>query len=295
MKKPERRGLGRGLSALMSDVNADTEEPSTGQPADKSVPVERIHPNPDQPRRAFDKDALNDLAASIREKGIIQPLIVRAHPKLGGEFEIVAGERRWRASQMAQLHELPVIVRDYSDTEVLEIAIIENIQRADLNPIDEAAGYEQLMNSFGHTQEKLAEVLGKSRSYIANLMRLLQLPQDVQQYLSKGEMTIGHARALITSENPSELAKIVVSKRLSVRETEKLAKNPPGSKPATAKPAQVKDADTKALEGDLSANLKMKVSIDHKAQTGAGKLTIKYASLEQLDDICRILSKADVS
>ncbi len=293
MKKPERRGLGRGLSALMSDVTDDNSEAGGGKP-EKLVPVERVFPNPNQPRRAFDKEALDDLAASIREKGIIQPLIVREHPNTGGDFEIVAGERRWRAAQMAQLHELPVIIREYTDTEVLEIAIIENIQRADLNPIDEAAGYEQLMVSFGHTQEKLAEVLGKSRSYIANLMRLLQLPADVQQHLSIGAMTIGHARALITSENPSELAKIVVAKGLSVRETERLAKNPTGAKSTSTKSPAPKDADTKALEGDLSANLKMKVKIDHQAQSGSGKLSIKYASLEQLDDICRILSAADL-
>jgi ParB family chromosome partitioning protein len=292
-KRPERRGLGRGLSALMSDVTADTAPSQAPKPGERKVPVENIHPNPAQPRRSFDKDDLNDLAASIREKGVIQPLIVRERKDHPDSFEIVAGERRWRASQMAQLHELPVIVRTYDDTEVLEIAIIENIQRADLNPVEEAAGYEQLMGRFGHTQEKLAEALGKSRSYIANLMRLLQLPEDVLAYLRDGEMTTGHARALITTETPSELARIVVIKGLSVRETERLAKAPKtlDTTPA-ARPVQ-KDADTKALEGDLSANLGMKVMVDHKPGKEVGKVTISYKSLDQLDDLCRILSSTN--
>jgi len=258
---------------------------------DMTVPIERIVPNPDQPRREFTQDHLDELAASIREKGVIQPLIVRE--KADGKYEIVAGERRWRASQMAQLHELPVVVREYDDTEVLEIAIIENIQRADLNPVEEAAGYRQLMDKFGHTQEKLSEALGKSRSHIANLMRLLHLPEDVQGLLKRGELSSGHARALITTDQPSELARKVVNEGLSVRQTEALAKTA-GAKPqgrvkkVTLKPE--KDADTAALEGDLSANLKMKVSIDHKAGGESGQVTIRYQSLDQLDEICQALS-----
>ena len=180
-KKQKQRGLGRGLSALMADVTPD-DTPVVDAPrrADMMVPVEKIVPNPEQPRRRFTEDQLNDLAASIREKGVIQPLIVRPSPAKDGEYEIVAGERRWRASQMAQLHELPVIVREYSDTEALEVAIIENIQRADLNAIEEAAGYRDLMDRFGHTQEKVSDALGKSRSHIANLLRLLNLPDEVQ-------------------------------------------------------------------------------------------------------------------
>lgn len=290
-KKTKNRGLGRGLSALMADVTEDQSPASQEIPvrADMMVPIEKILPNPDQPRRDFTQDQLEELAASIKEKGVIQPLIVREQS--GGAYEIVAGERRWRASQMAQLHELPVVVRDYNDTEVLEIAIIENIQRADLNPVEEAAGYRALMDKFGHTQEKLSEALGKSRSHIANLMRLLQLPDDVQEMLKRGDLTAGHARALITSEDPSTLAKKVVKSGLSVRQTEAMAKKPLVSEvQAKTKSKPKKDADTAALEGDLSANLGMKVQIDHKSGGESGHLTIKYDSLDQLDEICRILS-----
>jgi ParB family chromosome partitioning protein len=214
--KQKSRGLGRGLSALMADVAADQAVATDAAPrrADILVPIEQVRPNPDQPRRTFTEDELKDLAQSIREKGIIQPLIVR---RKDDSYEIVAGERRWRAAQIAKLHELPVILRDYDDTEVLEVAIIENIQRTDLNPVEEAAGYRQLMDKFGHTQEKLSEVLGKSRSYIANLIRLLNLPDDVQDMLTAGKRSAGHARALITAETPSVLAARVVAEGLSVR------------------------------------------------------------------------------
>ena len=291
-KKGRARGLGRGLSALMADVTEEKVQEQTGEPrrADMTVPIEKIVPNPDQPRRDFTQDQLDELAASIKEKGVIQPLIVRERD--GGTYEIVAGERRWRASQLAQLHELPVVVREYNDTEVLEIAIIENIQRADLNPVEEAAGYRALMDRFGHTQEKLSEALGKSRSHIANVMRLLQLPDDVLELLKTGALSSGHARALITSDDASALAKKVVKGGLSVRQTEALAKaaqNKP-SEPKPAAPKPKKDADTVALEGDLSANLGMKVIIDHKTGDESGQLTIKYVSLDQLDEICRILS-----
>ncbi|AXX99540.1 ParB/RepB/Spo0J family partition protein [Profundibacter amoris] len=288
-KRHERRGLGRGLSALMSDVAADTAPASEGGSAvraEQVVPIEKIAPNPDQPRRDFPTQDMDDLVASIKEKGVIQPLIVRLK-SIG--YEIVAGERRWRAAQMAKLHELPVIIRDYTDTEVLEIAIIENIQRADLNPVEEAAGYQQLMDKFGHTQEKLAAALGKSRSHIANLMRLLQLPKEVLDLLKEGKLTAGHARALITTENPIALARQVVKQGLSVRETERLAKGPT-TRPEKVKLQPVKDADTRALEGDLSANLGMKVSVDHRAGKESGKLTISYKTLEELDDLCRLLS-----
>jgi len=185
------RGLGRGLSALMADIEqtvGDTGAVNSERRNEMLVPVETIHPNPGQPRRHFDADDLNDLAGSIRSKGIIQPLVVRAHPVKAGEYEIVAGERRWRASQLAQLHELPVVVREFSDLDVLEIAIIENIQRADLNPIEEASGYRQLMDKFGHTQEQMAEVLGRSRPHIANVLRLLALPDDVQRFVINGSL-----------------------------------------------------------------------------------------------------------
>lgn len=294
--KKSKRGLGRGLSALMSDVADAPDAPeATVKAADKTVPTEKIEPNPDQPRRDFDEESLRDLAASISEKGIIQPLIVRPSPRAAGAFEIVAGERRWRAAQLAKLHQVPVIVREFDDTEVLEVAIIENIQRADLNPVEEAAGYSQLMERFGHTQEKLAQALGKSRSHIANLVRLLSLPDDVQKLLRDGRLSSGHARALITSDNPSELAQQVVKKGLSVRETEKLAKkgqeNIFSSDTAPKKKKSVeKDADTKALEGDLSANLGMKVALNHRPGQENGSMTISYDNLDQLDDLCQKLA-----
>lgn len=289
------RGLGRGLSALMADVGP---EPTTTAAAparpDMIVPIERVFPNPDQPRRSFTPDQLEDLAASIKAKGVIQPIIVRARPSNKDEYEIVAGERRWRASQMAQLHDIPVLLREFTDTEVLEVAIIENIQRADLNPVEEAMGYRQLMDKFGHTQEKLAEELGKSRSYLANLMRLLQLPDDVQELLVEGRISAGHARALITSDDPSGLAKQVVAQGLSVRATEALTKKKPETNKAGSTRASAggveKDADTKALEGDLSAAIGMPVQINHKPGGEAGQISIKYVSLDQLDEICRILS-----
>ena len=290
--KPGKRGLGRGLSALMADVAQPDTDASTGAMAGggQQAPIESIHPNPDQPRRRFSKENLEELANSIREKGVLQPLIVRKSQKNSTGYEIVAGERRWRAAQMAKLHHLPIIVRDYSDNEVLEIAIIENVQRADLNPVEEATGYRQLMDRFGHTQEKVAEALSKSRSHIANLMRLLQLPDDVLELLREEKLTAGHARALITTDNPSELARLVVTKGLSVRETERLAKGPSKSKPGRPVVAKSKDADTRALELDLSANLKMKVTIDHNGKNGTGQLVVKYDDMDQLDELCRILS-----
>ncbi|SEQ87084.1 ParB/RepB/Spo0J family partition protein [Thalassovita taeanensis] len=292
------RGLGRGLSALMADVSPQAAPESTqARRADLMVPIERVQPNPDQPRRTFTQDQMEELAASIREKGIIQPLIVRQKPGNAEIYEIVAGERRWRAAQMAMQHTIPVIVRDFNDTEVLEIAIIENVQRSDLNAVEEALGYKQLMEKFGHTQEKLSDVLGKSRSYIANLVRLLQLPDEVQEYVRDGKLTAGHARALITSDDPVTLAKKVIHSGLSVRDTEKLAKKPVSnifddeSMPRNAPKPQVnKDADTRALEGDLSAALGMKISIDHDPGQESGKVTVSYGSLDELDELCRMLS-----
>ncbi len=295
-KKEQRRGLGRGLSALMADVAPEENNTTSAPRSDLTVPIEKLVPNPDQPRRVFTDDQLEELANSIRTKGVLQPLIVRPNPKNTEQYEIVAGERRWRASQLAQLHEVPVLVREFDDIEVLEVAIIENIQRADLNAIEEAAGYKQLMFKFGHTQEKLAEALGKSRSHIANLMRLLNLPDLIQDMVSKGDLSAGHARALITAPNPEELAKVVVAKGLSVRETERLAKGTVATpKPKTASTPQTtpaKDADTKALEGDLSATLKMKVQIDHKAGSESGRVTISYDTLDELDALCGVLSRA---
>jgi len=293
MAGDKKRGLGRGLSALMADVSEPDKGASASLTADQNIPIEQIHPNPNQPRKRFESAPLDDLVASIKEKGVLQPLIVRPS---GDGYEIVAGERRWRAAQQAQLHSLPVLVRDFSDTEVLEVAIIENIQRADLNPVEEAAGYRQLMDRFGHTQEKMAEALGKSRSHIANLLRLLQLPPSVQSYLADGTLSAGHARALITAEDPEGLARKVISGGLSVRETEALVKKAgqAGSENIFSggrkKKAPVKDADTRALESDLSAATGVKVSLTHKPDGESGHLTLHYETLEQLDDLCRKLS-----
>ncbi len=290
--RPERRGLGRGLSALMADVDV-APAPREAQPIRKTetlIAIDRIVPNPDQPRRTFTEEALAELANSISEKGVIQPLILREKPGAAGSYEIVAGERRWRAAQRAQLHEVPAIVRDLDDIEVLEIAIIENIQRADLNAIEEAAGYRQLMDRFGHTQEKLSEALGKSRSHIANLLRLLNLPEEVQDMLRAGDLTAGHARAMVTSADPVALAREVVRKGLSVRETEKLAKAGLKPKATNQNAAPEKDADTRTLEKDLAAALGLPVSIAHDAAKGSGAMMLKYRDLDQLDEICRRLS-----
>lgn len=294
-KKNERRGLGRGLSALMADVSVevDPQSPDRARRPDLLVPVEKLVPNPNQPRRDFQPEALQELADSIRLKGVIQPLIVRQ--MAGDRYEIVAGERRWRAAQLAQVHELPVILRDFSDSEVIEVAIIENIQRADLNAVEEALAYKQLMERFGHTQEKVAEALSKSRSHIANLLRLLNLPEDVQAFVREGKLSAGHARALITSPRASELARQVIERNLSVRETEALAKRPDqkgAGKASGPRPKLDKDADTRALENDLSANLNMRVTIDHSAGGEGGSLTVHYRTLDDLDLLCAALSVA---
>lgn len=291
--KSKHKGLGRGLSSLLADVNMDVEPTAERRPlaAERMVPIERIHANPDQPRQTFGESDLADLTNSIREKGVIQPLIVRADPSRDGEFQIVAGERRWRASQLAKLHELPVVVRDLNDVEVLEIAIIENIQRADLNAVEEAQGYRQLMDSHGHTQEQVAKALGKSRSHIANLLRLLNLPDDVLMYLKEGKLSAGHARALVNTQNPSALAREIIQGKLSVREAEALVRKGGANvqkRPLSRTPQ--KDADTRAIEADLGAHLGVKVVIDHKAGGQSGEVRLKYKDLEQLDSLCRLLT-----
>lgn len=300
VKRRERSGLGRGLSALMADIEtpATTSADATPRtPRDaRRVPIDRIRPNPDQPRRSFAEGALQELAASIREKGVIQPLIVRPDPADGDRYQIVAGERRWRAAQLAQLHDLPVIIRDFDDTEVLEVAIIENIQRADLNALEEAQGYRQLIDRFGHTQDQLAQAMGKSRSHIANLMRLLALPDPIQDMLRNGDLTAGHARALLTADDPLALARKAVAEGWSVRDVEKHAKSKPSDDGTPRSRAMAgrgtdKDADTLALEGDLSATLGMPVSIDHDTASGAGRVSIRYADLAALDDLIARLSR----
>ncbi len=287
-KSSNPRPLGRGLSALMADVEAPRGSAQPASSNDRSVPVERLQPNPNQPRRTFSKAALQELAASISEKGIIQPLIVRPAPEGADGFEIVAGERRWRAAQLAQLHEVPVLIRDFSDDEVLEVAIIENIQRADLNPIDEADGYRQLMERFGRTQEQMATALGKSRSYIANALRLLTLPEDVQGMLITGALTVGHARTLVGLSDASHLARQMVDDKLTVRDAERLTRK---SKTGRAGPrAAAKDADTRAIENELSAHLHMAVTLTPASDGQSGTLSLRYRNLQQLDDLLRALS-----
>jgi len=288
--KSPTRGLGRGLSSLMSDV-APPSERSGPKAIDLTLPIEQIYPNPDQPRRTFDEQALQDLTASIAEKGIIQPLIVRAKSSPNGTHEIVAGERRWRAAQRAQLHEVPVIIREFDDVEVLEVAIIENIQRSDLNAIDEAAGYKQLMEKFGRTQEEMGKALGKSRSHIANSVRLLTLPDSVQSYLSDGRLSAGHARALIGHPDADTLAIEIVKKGLSVRATEKLSKTIKVKQPRQNNMRSTeKDTDTVQIENDLSAHLGLKVNIAHAAGKASGQVVLHYKDLEQLDDLLGLLS-----
>ncbi len=281
--KPTR--LGRGLAALIGDMavieGARVTESGSGS---KRMPVDFIIANRANPRRTFDPDQLEELTNSIREKGVMSPLLVRPtdDPNI---FELIAGERRWRASQMAGLHDVPVIVRDVDDKEALELAIIENVQRADLNPLEEAMGYGQLIEQFDYTQQDLAQVIGKSRSHVANTLRLLRLPEDVRGMVASGTLTAGHARTLITVEDPAALARQIVDKGLSVREAEALSqqRDLPKRKPL-ADTGEQRDADTLALERRLSDALGLSVSLSHSER--GGKLEIRYKTLEQLDNIC---------
>lgn len=292
VEEARKKGLGRGLSALLGDAPALDDAPvNSDTPRDYlSAPVDLVHPNPDQPRKTFGKDELEDLAASIAEKGILQPLIVRADPNHPGAYQIVAGERRWRAAQLAQLHEVPILVKDLSDSEVMELGLIENVQRTDLNPVEEAEGYALLIEKYAHTQEALSRIVGKSRSYIANSLRLRSLPGDVLAHLRSGKLSVGHARALITTSNPSALAKQVIEKGLTVRDVERLSKS--ASKPTPSAPRRsVKDPDTLALEADLKAALGLSITISQRRDSEAGEVKISYASLEELDGLCQILSQ----
>ncbi|MEO1150118.1 MAG: ParB/RepB/Spo0J family partition protein [Pseudomonadota bacterium] len=295
------RGLGRGLDALLGEkpatVNTSLEENTGASGGERQVPIEFIGANPDQPRKIFDADAISDLAGSIREKGLLQPILVRParENKDGIQYEIVAGERRWRAAQKAQLHEVPVIVRTLTDQETAEIALIENIQRVDLNVMEEADAYHHLAQSYGRTQQQIARAVGKSRSHVANLMRLTDLPATIQNAVRADIISMGHARALLSSEAPEAVFSKVVAGGLSVRETESLVKadqsaadRPPKTGKATPTPAGHKDADTRRLETDLATALGLSVSIDHQ-KSGAGAVTISYLSLDQLDDVCRRL------
>ncbi len=280
--KPTR--LGRGLAALIGDMATVEGARVTESGGVKKLPVEFIIANRSNPRRTFNSEQLEELTNSIREKGVMQPLLVRPSddPNI---FEIIAGERRWRAAQKAGLHDVPVIVRDVGDKEALELAIIENVQRADLNPLEEAMGYGQLIEQFDYTQQDLAQVIGKSRSHVANTLRLLRLPEDVREMVSSGTLTAGHARTLITAEDPATLARQIVSGGLSVREAEALSqqRDIAGKKKPSESQAD-RDADTVALERRLSDALGLSVSLAHSER--GGKLEIRYKTLEQLDGIC---------
>jgi ParB family chromosome partitioning protein len=291
--EPRRKGLGRGLAALLGDDADETAGPA--RTGGQDVPIELIRPNPNQPRQHFDEAALEELADSIREKGILQPILVRPITEPGFEYEIVAGERRWRAAQRAQLHRVPVIVKSLTDGESLELALVENVQRRDLNPVEAAHGYQRLIDEFGYSQEKVGQMVGKSRSAVANQLRLLGLPDSVQAMLRDGRLTEGHARTLLSAADPAALAEQIAGEGLTVRQAEELAsvrrrveRSTDGGAPKGAKP--VKDADTLALEHSLSLATGLKVVIDHKGS--AGELRLTYKSLEQLDQICRLLSQA---
>jgi ParB family chromosome partitioning protein len=289
-----RRGLGRGLSALLGEADAENAATPAGEPAGvREIPIELIHRNPDQPRHRFGEVEIGELADSIREKGVLQPVLLRPAPGLPGEYQLVAGERRWRASQQAGLRAMPALVRDLDDRQVLEIAIVENVQRADLGVVEEALSYRALMERFGRTQEEVAQVVGKSRPHVANALRLLTLPESVQLLLAEGRLTAGHARALVGHTEAVSLAREIIDRELNVRETEALVKRgAPETKSARpqvgAGPAG-KDADTLALEDDLSEVLGLPVEI--KDVAGVGEIRIRYKTLEQLDDLCRRLTR----
>ena len=286
-EKPSR--LGRGLAALIGDM-ATMEGARLNETggANRRVAITALMANRQNPRRDFDPDQLEELTSSIREKGIMQPLLVRPTEE-SGRYEIIAGERRWRAAQKAGLNEVPVIIREADDKEALELAIIENVQRADLNPLEEALGYGQLMEQFSYTQQDLAQVIGKSRSHVANTLRLLKLPRDVRDMLARGDLTAGHARALITADDPLALARRIVGGGLSVRAAEALGQQAQQQpKRRNAAPAEERDADTAALEKRLSDVIGLTVTIDHGDK--GGRLEIRYKTLEQLDDICLRLS-----
>lgn len=289
------RGLGRGLSALLGEQVAES-APVDGAPAPVGVrmaPIESLKPNPDQPRKIFDREDLEELAASIRDKGVLQPILVRTHPKEAGVWQIIAGERRWRAAQLARLTEAPIIVKEMDDVGVFEVAIIENVQRTDLNPLEEADAYRMLMERFGRTQDAVAGVVGKSRSHVANTLRLLQLPEEVLQHVRSGKLSAGHARALITAPDPVALADQIVAEGLNVRQAEALARRaadgPKSRKPGASSASGEGSADVAALEQDLADALGLKVQLADRG--GKGELTITYGTLEQLDDLCRRLMR----
>jgi ParB family chromosome partitioning protein len=296
---PKNPRLGRGLAALLGDSpgarnaidaqpGAETAPAAGPVPSPTDIPVEAVQPNPRQPRRTFVEADLLELTESIRRKGVLQPILVRPSPGTPGRFEIVAGERRWRAARRAGLSALPAIIREMDDREVLEVGIIENVQRADLNPMEEAEAYRSLIERFGRTQESVAQQVGKSREHVSNTMRLLNLPDSIREHVRSGALSAGHGRALLKCDNAESLAAEAIRRNLSVRELEALARdNRTGQ--GTARPVAEKDVDTRALEHDLERSLGLKVDIRHSEK--GGEVRIRYVKLEQLDEICRLLSR----
>jgi len=308
--REKKRGLGRGLDLLLSDTPAASATTETDGPSSPTheVPIEFLRPNADQPRKIFNPDAIAELAASIRARGLLQPILVRPLEETGhgGErYEIVAGERRWRAAQQAQLHTVPILVRALSDEETAEIALVENVQRVDLNPMEEAEAYHFLHTHYKRSQKDIAAAVGKSRSHIANLMRLLDLTEEIREQVRGEKLSMGHARALLSSPAPEADMKTVLSRDLSVRQTEALVRSHQESKTGAGKSeagsaakktggSSQKDADTRGLERNLAEILGLEVDIQHTAKTGSGTLTIGYLDLDQLDDVCRRLMGTSV-
>jgi ParB family chromosome partitioning protein len=299
MADESRSRLGRGLAALMGDVAVDAPKSAKqtqqgGAPARdtaRRVPVEFITPNPRNPRRIFTDSELNELAQSIKERGVIQPIVVRAARGKKDSYEIIAGERRWRASQKAGLHEVPIVLLDVTDEEALELAIIENVQRADLNPLEEASGYQALASEYKHSQEDIAQIVGKSRSHVTNTLRLLKLPDAVKDFINAGKLSAGHARSLVGQADPEAMARAIVEKGLNVRQAEQLRQEQQRKgKKGKSKARARSDANTAALEKRLTDVLGLTVDIDHKGR-GGGSLRIRYKTLEQLDDVVNRLEK----
>ena len=286
-----RRGLAKGLSALLGDVDTEAWKPRAGEEL-TMAPVEFLKPSPLQPRRRFDKESIEALAASIGAKGVLQPLIVRPDSRNPGSYEIIAGERRWRAAQIARIHEVPIVVHELSDREALEIGLVENVQRADLTPLEEAAGYRRLIDEFGHSQGELAKVIGKSRSHVANTLRLMGLPDQVKAMVDDGHLSAGHARALLGADEDKQvgLAKQVVNQGLNVRQTEALLRKPAAAS-GRGGPVRAKDADTLAIERGLGELLDLSVTINHRGPGGV--VSMRYGTLGQLDDLLRCLGAKD--
>ena len=284
-----RSRLGRGLAALMGDVSAEATTTPERARTQRRVPIEYLRPNPRNPRRNFSDAELDELAASIKERGIIQPVVVRSVRGAKDAYEIIAGERRWRAAQRAALHEIPIVLFEASDSEALELAIIENVQRTDLNPLEEAGGYQALASEYGHSHDDIAKIVGKSRSHVTNTLRLLKLPEPVKAYIHAGKISAGAARMLIGAADPEEMAREIVDRGLNVRQVEALAKDrAPGSGKAVKKRV-VKNADTIALERRVSNTLGLTVTVDHRSKGGV--LHIHYRSLDQLEEVLRRLEK----